>query len=106
MPKKTEAVDPDLAVAAEVSAKSFADAPSPFDHPEVKRLRDDTRKIGKRRLAKLYSLVVSSDFLALLRQEGGALSPENARIFGVPFEVDGNADGVSWKLVKGKAKDS
>lgn len=96
MAKKIEIVGP-------VEAKPLVDETKPkpdaLGLPVLRTLLGELRKMGPKRAAN-HELAVSSDLIGAMREQSPNLKPGEARIFGVPFVVDGNLDGLAYRLTK------
>ena len=96
-PKSIELADePEVAAVAEPVAVE----PDPFSFAPIQNLLSELRRMGPRRAAN-HSLEVSSDLVNALRKVNPNLKPDGeSMLFGVPFVVNGNLDGVSYRLSK------
>lgn len=99
-PKPIELADePEVAPVVE-SVEPIPVEPDPFSFAPVQNLLNELRRMGPRRAAN-HSLEVSSDLVNALRKVNPNLKPDGeSMLFGVPFVVNGNLGGVSYRLSK------
>lgn len=97
MPKAKEAADE--AAAQQEPATEAAPVPDILSMPELRTLLGELRRMGPRRAAR-HELSLSTDLIGAIRSQLPGMKPNESKLFGVPFVVDGNMDGIAYKLTK------